>query len=157
MARSPYVLTSAAVAATAALGGAGTDVRSRWYRRLDEPSWDPPGQVYGPVWTAIYALTAVGTGRALTRVPDRAARRGYLTALGINLALNAGWSWVFFRGHRPGWATAEAAALEASTLDLLRRTWRLDRTGGVLLAPYAGWVGFATALSAEIARRNDAG
>jgi benzodiazapine receptor len=44
--------------------------------------------------------------------------------------------------------------LLASTLELTRRTWRLDRAAGTALLPYAGWTSFATALSAEIARRN---
>jgi benzodiazapine receptor len=68
--------------------------------------------------------------------------------------LNAGWTWAFFRAHRPPLATVEAAALAVSTADLARRTARLDPVAGRLLLPYAGWTAFAVALSAEIARRN---
>jgi hypothetical protein len=49
---------------------------------------------------------------------------------------------------------AEVVLLLASTLELTRRTYRLDRAAGTALLLYAGWTGFATALSAEIARRN---
>ncbi|MGA8209209.1 MAG: TspO/MBR family protein [Nocardioidaceae bacterium] len=147
------VWTSAAVTATAVTGGLGTDVRSAWYEALDKPSWQPPGWVFGPAWTTLYALVALGSARALASAePDE--RRGYATALAANLALNSGWSWVFFTAQRPRWALAEVLALEASTLDLVRRTSRLDRRGAALLAPYAGWVGFAAALTASIARRN---
>ncbi len=31
---------------------------SRWYRRLRKPPWQPPGFVFGPVWTVIYAPIA---------------------------------------------------------------------------------------------------
>ena len=72
-------------------------------------------------------------------------------ALLVNLAINAGWSWTFFRGHRPGWATGHAAVLEVSTLELIARTRRLDGAGAGLLVPYALWGGYATALSARIA------
>ncbi|TWF75669.1 TspO/MBR related protein [Pseudonocardia hierapolitana] len=47
----PLLLTTAAVAVTAAVGRLGTDVSSRWYRRLDKPSWQPPGVAFPLVWT----------------------------------------------------------------------------------------------------------
>jgi translocator protein len=87
--RSPYALTSAAVTATAVLGGIGTTAGSRWYRELDKPSWQPPGWVFGPVWTVLYVLLALAGGRTLTAATGR-TRRGYLRAYLANLALNAG-------------------------------------------------------------------
>jgi tryptophan-rich sensory protein len=145
--------TAAAVFATAVAGVLGTDVGSDWYETLDKPRWQPPGRVFGPAWTTLYALIAVGSARALDRAgPEE--RRTYATALAVNLALNTGWTWVFFTAKRPRWALAEILVLEASTLDLVRRTRRLDPAAGALVAPYAGWVGFATALTAAIARRN---
>ena len=53
--------TAAAVVATAVAGGLGTDVRSRWYAGLDKPRWQPPGWAFGPAWTTLYALIAVGS------------------------------------------------------------------------------------------------
>ena len=46
--------TSAAVAATAVVGGLGTDVKSRWYSDLEKPTWQPPGAAFGPAWTTLY-------------------------------------------------------------------------------------------------------
>ena len=145
--------TAAAVFATAVAGVLGTDVNSNWYAKLDKPRWQPPGRVFGPAWSTLYALIAVGSARALDRAEPE-ERRTYATALGVNLVLNTGWTWVFFAAKRPRWALAEVLLLEASTLDLVRRTRRLDPTGAALVAPYAGWVGFASALTASIARRN---
>lgn len=153
----PYVLSAATVTATALVGGAGTDVRSSWYRRLDTPRWQPPGPAFGIAWTALYALIATGSGRALSAAPTPAAARPYRRALALNLVLNAGWPWAFFRARRPALALAEVLVLEASTVDLVRRAGRLDRAGGACLLPYALWTGFATALTASIARRNPGG
>ena len=128
-------------------------MRSDWYAALDKPPWQPPGWAFGPAWTTLYALIAAGSARALDRATP-AERRSLGTALGVNLVLNTGWTWVFFTGHRPRWALAEILVLEASTLDLVRRTGRVDPVAARLLTPYAAWVGFATALTASIARRN---
>lgn len=52
--------TIAAAAATAVAGSiASTDVNSAWYRGLDLPKLQPPGAVFGPVWTALYSDIAV--------------------------------------------------------------------------------------------------
>lgn len=146
--------TAPALVATALVGGLGTDVKSRWYAQLDKPDWQPPGWVFGPAWTTLYALIATGSARALDRIEDDDERYRYALALGANLALNVGWTWVFFRGKRPKWALAEVVLLELSTIDLVRRTAKVDGTAAALLVPYAAWNGFATALTASIARRN---
>jgi tryptophan-rich sensory protein len=151
--RSAYAFPAAAVTATAVLGGIGTTAGSRWYRTLDKPPWQPPGSVFGPVWTVLYALIAVAGGRVLAR-SGGPARRGYLRAYTANLLLNTAWSWIFFRAHRPLPAAVEAAALAASSVDLVRRSWTRDRAAGLALVPYALWTAFAAALTAAIARRN---
>lgn len=152
---SPRLLrTSAAVAATAVIGVLGTDVTSRWYEDLDKPAWQPPGAAFGPAWTTLYGLIALASARMLDRLEEPGERRAFGTAFGANLVLNAGWNWLFFRARRPRWALAEIVLLEASTLDLTRRAAKADRSAAKMLLPYAGWVTFATALNASIARRN---
>jgi len=149
--------TSAAVAATAVIGVLGTDVTSRWYRHLDKPVWQPPGAAFGPAWTTLYGLMAVASARTLDRLDEPAERRAFATAFGANLLLNAGWNWLFFKARRPRWALAEILLMEVSTLDLTRRAAHVDSPAAKMLMPYAGWVGFAAALNASIARRNPKG
>ncbi|QCB97785.1 tryptophan-rich sensory protein [Arthrobacter sp. PAMC25564] len=157
------VWTAAATAVTAAAGGAATDPESRWYRRLRKPDWQPSAIAFPVVWTALYADLAVSSAVALDSTaaidaPGGESRRqqirAYRGALAANLVLNATWSWLFWRARRPWLAAAECAVLTASSADLVRRTYRLNRTAGVSLAPYALWCGFATVLSTEIARLN---
>lgn len=145
------------VAATAVTGALATDPDSTYYRTLDKPSWQPPPPVYGIVWTPLYADIALSAGHAISTLGDQgkpAQRRSLIAALAVNLALNAGWSWLFFRGHRPWVAAAECAVLTASSADLVRRVGAADRRAGIALAPYPVWTGFATALTVAIARRN---
>jgi len=169
--------TTAATVATAAAGGVATDPDSSWYLKLRKPDWQPPAIAFPLVWTALYADLAVTSAVALDRAArlDRAAGleraagrastggkdsrrelRAYRSALAANLVLNASWSWFFWRSRTPWLAAAEAALLAASSADLVRRTYRLNRGAGVSLAPYAAWCGFATALSTAIAGLNSA-
>jgi translocator protein len=148
-----FAATGAATAAAAVAGGLATDTDSDWYRRLDLPSWQPPGPVIGPVWTGLYTLTAAATGRAWNRA-GRAGRRRLAAALAVNLGLNAAWPWVFFRAHRPVLGVAVIAALEASTVVLAREVGRADAVAAAALAPYLGWNAFALALNTRIAASN---
>ncbi|MFI7517929.1 TspO/MBR family protein [Micromonospora globbae] len=147
------VTTAAAVAATAAVGAAATDASSRWYRRLRKPRWQPPPAAFPLVWTPLYALIAMAGARTLDAA-GRAERAPFARAYALNLALNAGWTALFFRARRPAAALADIAVLNASNLALLRRAGRADRLAGVALAPYVAWTLFATALNATIVRLN---
>ena len=146
-----------AVAATAVAGGLATDPDSAYYRNLRKPSWQPPPPVYGLVWTPLYADIALASGHVINRLNEEGRvqeRSRLIGAFGVNLALNAGWSWLFFRYHRPWVAAAECAVLTASSADLVRRVGSVDRRAGIAMAPYPAWCGFATALTVAVARRN---
>ena len=147
----------AAVTATAVAGGLATDPDADYYRTLRKPSWQPPPPVYGIVWTPLYIDVALSAGHAIARLGEQnrtRERTRLIGALGVNLVLNTGWSWLFFRFHRPWVAAAECAVLTVSSADLVRRVGAADRRAGAALAPYPAWCGFATALTVAIARRN---
>ncbi len=146
--------TGLATAVTAVVGSMATDPSSDWYLALDKPDWQPPSWAFPVAWTALYA--AMAHASALTLTADDAVNEARATkrALAVNLGLNAGWSFLFFRSHNLPLAAGEAAALAVSSAGLARRAWRVNRRAGWLLVPYAAWTTFATALTIEIARRN---
>lgn len=155
--RRNLALTSAAALAAAAAGGLATTPESSWYAGLEKPPWQPPAIAFPLVWTPLYADIAAVSAAALTTLEgkgrnDDAAR--YRAALALNLALNTGWSVLFWRARRPWLATAWCAVLTASSADLVRRTNRVDSSLGIALAPYPSWCAFATGLNASIASRN---
>lgn len=150
-------IATAATATAATLGALATDPDSRWYRGLDLPAWQPPKLAFPVVWTALYADIALVSAATVTDAEHREEpeeARSYWRALAVNLVLNTGWSVLFWRSRRPVVAACEAAVLAASSADLTRRAGRGSRGRGLALSPYAVWCGFATVLSAEIARRN---
>ncbi len=155
--------TSAAVLAALVLGAVATTPSVGWYKSLRLPRWQPPTRLFGPVWTALYADIAAVTALKITDLlqeadadpsgPAPAELRRFLSAAGFNLTLNASWSWVFWRARKLDAATIVAAALAASSADLVRRVSG-HRERGLALAPYAGWTAFATVLTGTIAALN---
>lgn len=148
--------TSFVTAATAVLGSiASVDVKTRWYRKLNKPRFQPPGTVFGPVWSILYTDIAVTSAIALgEEQDDDGARRRYKEALAINLVLNASWSWMFFKFHRLAPSVLVAGALAMCSVDLTRRTWQVRRAAGMALLPYPARCTFATILSGAIWWRN---
>ena len=138
------------VAATAGLGAlaTGSVPSGRWYRGLDTPSWQPPGAVFGPVWTVLYALIAT------SMLVVRRRERPPWVLLGSNLALNLAWTIIFFRGRSPLAAGVEIVVLEATTIALVVRARPVSRLAALCLVPYALWVALATALTWTIWARN---
>jgi len=154
------ILGASALAVAAAAGAgsvASADAASQWYSRLRKPPYQPPRAAFPTVWTTLYGDIAATSAVAIDRFrttgrQDKA--RSYAAALAVNLLLNAGWSWLFFRYHKLGAAAVGAAALTASSADLVRRTAEATPRGGLALLPYPLWCGFATVLSTHIWRLN---
>lgn len=124
-----------------------------WYAALSKPAWTPPSAIFGPVWSALYLLMAV----AAWLVWRRGGFAAHPAALGLfaaQLALNAGWSLVFFGLRMPGAAFAEILVLWALILATLIAFRRAAPLAGWLLAPYLVWVTFASALNLAIWRLN---
>lgn len=140
--------------AVAAIGGAVTATSvGTWYAGLAKPSFNPPNWLFGPVWTALYLMMAFAAWR-VWRAKGIAGARAALAAWALQLALNLAWSFLFFGGRMIGAALAEIVLLLLTILATALLFWRIDRLAGVLLAPYAAWVGFATLLNAALWRLN---
>lgn len=128
-----------------------------WYTKIRKPGYVPPNAVFPIAWTTLYvdiAATSAATIERFRAEGQDGKARAYIAALGANLALNAGWSWVFFKMNKLGPSVVAAAALAASSADLTRRAADADLKFGAALAPYPLWCGFATVMSADIWRLN---
>jgi translocator protein len=149
------LLSFALVAAVSLAGTLWTDTGDgSWYEQLEQPAWEPPDWLFGPVWTVLYVLMAV----AAWLVSRCGLHRGDVQiALGLyllQLALNLGWTGVFFGLERPGWALVEIVVLVLVLLATIVAFARVSKIAAALLVPYLLWVGYATALTAAIAALN---
>lgn len=144
-----WVLLCFAVAAFGAMFSPG----SSWYAQLQKPSWNPPGWVFGPVWTMLY--TMMGTAAWLVWKPEGfAGARLALTLFLVHLIFNGAWSWIFFGLHRADLAFYEITVLWLLIIVTLSAFWNKNATAGALLIPYLAWVSFASILNFAIWRLN---
>ena len=144
-----------AAAATAWYGSRYSPAKKSrsWYRSLDKPSFTPPDAVFPVVWTGLYGLMA-WSGWRIWSAPPSWARSRALRLWCVQLATNAKWSKLFFGDHRPDLSLLDSIALEMEIAGYIAQTRQVDPAAAAAFLPYFAWVGFATVLNAEIARRN---
>jgi len=141
-----FIILTACAAGTGALFEPGP-----WYEQLQRPAWNPPNWVFAPVWTLLYIAIAIAGWRTWR------VRRSFDAALGVwglQLVLNALWSWLFFGIHSPGAALLDIIAMLAAILSFIVLARRRDKVAAWLFIPYAAWVTFAGVLNFAIWRLN---
>jgi benzodiazapine receptor len=133
---------------TCFVGAAGSVFTSpeipTWYAALKHPAIAPPNWMFAPVWTTLYVVMAVAAWRVWRKTGSHALE---MKAFAIQLALNLGWSIIFFGQHRIGAALIEIAVLDLAALATAILFFRRDRLAGLLFLPYLGWMVFATLLN----------
>ena len=140
-----------------AIGGlATTSSVNGWYAEINKPTWNPPGWIFGPVWSALYLMMGVSAWL----VWKDSSTGNSKTALGFfafHLLLNVLWSIVFFGMRQPGWAVWEIFVLWFSIIITMVLFFRHSKLAAGLLVPYWLWVSFATFLNYTIWTLNRAG
>lgn len=140
---------TAAVLATALVGGAAAAGSGDVYARLELPSWAPPAWLFSPVWIALYVLIAVA-GWLVWRAAGIQGAAAFLGVYVLQLLLNAAWTPLFFGAEFYGLALVDIVFLVVATAVTLLLAWRHSRVAALLFAPYLAWVAFAAALNAAI-------
>lgn len=121
-----------------------------WHASLNKPSWNPPGWLFGPVWTLLYLMMAT----AAWLVWKKCGWGKALGFYGIQLVLNAAWTPIFFGAQQPGWALVDIIALWVAIGVTMIAFFRVSRLAGGLLVPYFSWVSFAMVLNCTLWRMN---
>jgi tryptophan-rich sensory protein len=127
---------------------------SSWYETLAKPPFNPPSWLFGPVWTALYALMGIAAflvwreGRRADA--DRPEVKRALTLFAVQLVLNGIWTPIFFGAESIVGGGVVIVALLVALALTVRAFFGVSRTAGWLLVPYLLWVAFATALNLSI-------
>jgi tryptophan-rich sensory protein len=137
--------------AAGAVGAVAAVDAASFYAQLSKPSWAPPASVFGPVWSALYALIGVAAWLVWRSPGSKGVALGLF---GAQLAANALWSWLFFAWHRGALAAVEVLVLVALIVATVAAFWRTSRSAALLLVPYLFWVSFASVLTWAVWRSN---
>lgn len=124
-----------------------------WYPFLVKPEFNPPGWIFGPVWTALYVMMAMAFYLILTAKKSKI--RGEAIRISIwQLVLNAGWSVCFFGLKSPETALVVIVSLWLAIAAAIYFYRQVDKRAAVLMIPYLLWVSFATVLNYSIVALN---
>jgi len=152
-----FIILISCIIICAAAGGIGAAATlpqiATWYQGIQKPSFNPPNDLFGPVWSVLYLLMAIALFLYITRDTFRPKLTGYIWFF-IQLILNAMWSVVFFGYHQLSAAFAVILLLLLFIVLTIIYFFRITKPGSILLVPYVLWVSFAAVLNFSIMRLN---
>jgi benzodiazapine receptor len=122
-----------------------------WYPTINKPSWTPPDWIFAPVWTVLFIMMAVAAW-LVWRTGDRIGPAMILFF--SQLALNLGWSLLFFGARSPWLGLVEIVMFWCVLLVTVLAFFGRSTLAGILMLPYIAWVTFAAVLNFAIWRMN---
>lgn len=125
-----------------------------WYDTLNKPSWNPPKWAFPVVWTIIFGMIALAGWTAYQAAGGLFGAPWAFGFYALQLALNAGWSAVFFGMKRPDLALIEVGFMYTAIVVNVVLFFQIDPTAGWLMVPYMVWTGIAARLNAKIIELN---
>ena len=122
-----------------------------WYPTIEKPSFNPPNWVFAPVWTILFILMGIAAGLIWDKITtDKELVKKGLLFFGVQLTLNALWSYLFFGLNNILLASIEIVLLLLIIYETYLIFKKIDKKASYLLIPYMLWVGFATILTITI-------
>ena len=121
-----------------------------WYETLAKPWWNPPKWAFPVAWTFIFGLIAIAGWIAWLEAGGIGGAPWAFVFYGLQLALNAGWSAVFFGMKRPDLALVEVGFMFLAILITVILFFQVSATAGWLMVPYLLWTVFAARLNHKI-------
>ncbi|MFZ9100686.1 MAG: TspO/MBR family protein [Candidatus Planktophila sp.] len=124
-----------------------------WYQSLNQPSWQPPGFVFGLIWPYNFIVIGIALWVIASKAsPAMVAISLGLFAISVTFALR--WSYLFYEVHDLKAAASSLLTTAILTLPLLIITFSQSIKVGIALIPYQIWIFTAAALGASYAQNN---
>lgn len=120
-----------------------------WYATLVKPPIAPPNWVFAPVWTTLYLLMGISLYLVLLQ-REREESRIAMAIFGVQLLLNALWSYFFFGLESTYLGLVAILAVLIAVIATVFVFARVSRTAAFLLIPYLAWVSFATLVAYQL-------
>jgi benzodiazapine receptor len=124
-----------------------------WYQSLNQPSWQPPGFVFGLIWPYNFIVIGIALWVIASKAsPVVVASAVALFATSVVIALR--WSYLFYVVHDLRGATISLFTTAILTIPFLAITFAQSIKVGIALIPYQIWIFTAAALNANYAANN---
>lgn len=130
-------------AVTAGIALLFTDTESLWYVSLEKPVFQPPGWVFGVVWSIVYVLY----GTSLTLAQLKSVPSKVYILYGLQALLNILWCLFFFTWHMLYTSLIIIIGYIIVTYLTVRKAYGYTKAGALLLIPQGVWLIIATVLN----------
>ncbi|MDD5731876.1 MAG: tryptophan-rich sensory protein [Patescibacteria group bacterium] len=127
-----------------------TPAVTTWYTTLNKPFFNPPSSIFAPVWTVLFIAMGIALFLVWTKTEHAKEKKLAILLFSIQLAFNVLWSVVFFGLHSPFIGILVILILLALIIATTIKFYKLSEIAGMLMVPYALWVGFATVLNIAV-------
>lgn len=125
-----------------------------WFNTIVKPSWNPPGYLFGPVWTVLYLLMAISLWIVWKSDSNESMKQEAMLFFAAQLFLNFWWTILFFKFHSPLWAFVDILIMIVIIFITIFRFSEISKTAAWLLVPYISWVCFAALLNYNLWKLN---
>lgn len=125
-----------------------------WYRTLEKPSFNPPPQVFAPVWITLYVLMGIAFFLIWQKSAENSDVKYAMTVFIVQLVFNTLWSIVFFGFHSISGGMIVIIILWFLILTTIFSFFKISHPAAYLLIPYILWVSFAAVLNFAIWKLN---
>jgi len=129
-------------------------MQSEWYTQLIKPSWSPPGYLFGPVWTFLYAIIFVSFGTVFYKVIKKEIPLIVALPFVLNLVFNFLFTYLQFGLKNNYLAFIDVVLVLGTLIWAMFLIWPHLRWVVYANIPYLLWVLFATILQGTITYLN---
>ena len=121
-----------------------------WYNALNKSVLTPDGWVFGAAWAVLYAMLGVALFLIMNTARGASGKTRSYVLFGVQMILNALWTYLFFGIHMTGLAFAVIIALIVISVWMMRSFHAINRGAAYLVIPYLLWLLFAAYLNGAI-------
>lgn len=118
-----------------------------WYNSLAKPTFNPPDEVFAPVWITLYFLMGISLFLVWREGLKNKEVKAAFNIFMVQLVLNAFWSHIFFGAQSTLGAFILICVLIVLIVLTIMKFFKISRLAGMLLIPYLLWVLFAASLN----------
>ena len=121
-----------------------------YYQELVRPSWAPPAWLFGPVWTALYAIIIASFGKVFWMAWHKEVPAMVAVPFALNLVFNLSYTWLQFGLRSNVLASIDVLLVLGTLVWAMVAIWPYVRWVVYANVPYLLWVSFATVLQLTI-------